>query len=285
MEPAGVAGTFGSLPPSRAHEHSLPRAATGRPFQLRHAAWDPPLSPNAWLRWEVVHQRLPREATSVLEIGCGQGGFAARLARRYRYVGVEPDPVSFAVAQGRVGLLAQLRNGDVTTVRREEQFDLVCAFEVLEHVPDDEGALAAWAEHVRPGGMLMLSVPAWRERFAAADAMVGHVRRYDPDDIATLLRGAGLDVVEVTAFGAPVGYLLEAVRNLIGKQRAGITSRESLEALTAGSGRLLQPREGLVAAGVYLLVLPFRKLQRSFPNRGPGLLAIARRPQTTGRSR
>jgi hypothetical protein len=54
----------------------------------------PPLSPNGWLRWEVVHRLLPPPDRSlrVLEVGCGQGGFGARLATAYSYVGGSGAP-------------------------------------------------------------------------------------------------------------------------------------------------------------------------------------------------
>jgi SAM-dependent methyltransferase len=242
------------------------------------ASWDPPLSPNAWLRWEAVSSRLPAEADTVLEVGCGQGGFGARLARRYRYLGVEPDERSLAVARARVGSTGEVRHGDVSAVRPEERFDLVCAFEVLEHVEDDQQALEEWAGRLRPGGRLLVSAPAWQHRFAAADEMVGHFRRYDPASLERMLRVAGLEQVDVTLFGAPFGYLLEAVRNTIGRVRRGRTSGQSLAERTAGSGRLLQPPEGVLAAAVYLGVLPFRKLERVFPGRGPGVLGMGTRP-------
>ncbi|MDQ1667431.1 MAG: hypothetical protein QOH75_3462, partial [Actinomycetota bacterium] len=62
----------------------------------------PPLSPNGWLRWDVVSRLLPPTGVDVLEVGCGQGGFAARLAQSYDYVGVEPDSVSAGVAADRL---------------------------------------------------------------------------------------------------------------------------------------------------------------------------------------
>ena len=69
----------------------------------------PPLSPNAWLRWDVVSRLLPASASVVLEIGCGQGGFAVRLAQRYRYVGLEPDSLSYHVANERLELSQERR--------------------------------------------------------------------------------------------------------------------------------------------------------------------------------
>jgi SAM-dependent methyltransferase len=258
--------------PSSRHSALLP--TTLRP-------WQPALSPNAWLRWEATARLLPPEAEDLLEVGCGRGGFAPRLAARYRYLGVEPDPASLDVARVRLaaaGAGGEVREGDVSAVAAAEQFDVVCAFEVLEHVEDDRGALRSWLERLRPGGLLMLTTPAGRDRFAAADEMVGHVRRYDPSELAALLEELGLVHVRVTRFGWPLAYVLEAVRNAIARRLAARTATMSRADRTASSGRLLQPGDGLVAFCVWAAALPFRKLQHLAPDRGPCLVAVARRP-------
>lgn len=247
----------------------------------------PPLSPNAWLRWEVVSRLLPppgRGAMDMLELGCGQGGFGARLAQRYRYVGVEPDGASCSVAQARVEAAAgggEVRQGDESAVGEGELFDLVVAFEVIEHIEDDAGALTSWAAHLRPGGWLLLSTPAWQKRFGPADEMVGHVRRYDPPVLRSRLAGAGLTEVELVHFGAPLGYLLEAGRNYAGRKKlaAGTTS-ESMAARSRASGRTLQPSSSWTANAARVGTLPFRKLQNGFPGTGPGLVARARKAVT-----
>jgi SAM-dependent methyltransferase len=263
---------------SAACSHEARRSAH---YDRAVAAWNPPLTLNAWLRWEIVRSHLPVDARDVLEIGCGQGGFGARLADRYRYVGLEPDARSAAAAVARLaghGGRAEVRNGDLSAVGADEFFDFVCAFEVLEHIEDDAGAVAAWRARVRPGGSLMLSVPAWRHRFAAADSMVGHFRRYDPADLYSLLVGAGFTEVAVIRYGAPAGFALEALRNALGRRLRSKLSGDSLEERTARSGRLIQPTPGVVAAATYFVTMPFRKLQHLFPDAGPGLLATARRP-------
>jgi SAM-dependent methyltransferase len=220
----------------------------------------------------------------VLEIGCGQGSFGARLAVRYRYVGVEPDERSFQIAQARLEGFddAIVYHGEQTAVPHEERFDTVCAFEVLEHIDDDRGAISEWAERLRPGGTLILSVPAGTHRYAAADEMVGHFRRYDPSDLARLLVDAGLQGVHVRRYGAPFGYVLESVRNFIGRRMRTRLREESQAERSARSGRLLHPPHGPIAAAVYLLMIPFRKLELAFPDRGPGLIGVGRRPAGHG---
>lgn len=240
------------------------------------------LPPNAWLRWEAVASRLPSAAESLLEIGCGQGGFGARLARRYRYVGIEPDPASFEVARARLDGSGEVRNGDLSVVGSAERFDVVCAFEVLEHMADDRRTVEQWLSHVRPGGWLLLSAPAWPNRYSAWDELVGHYRRYDPEQLMQMLTETGLEQVQAAAFGAPLGYLLEAVRNALARRRLAAAGALSAEERTAGSGRLLTPRDGVAAAGSMLVSLPFRKLQRAFPGKGVGLVASGRLPLEAG---
>lgn len=254
----------------------------------------PPLTLNAWLRYDVVSRLLPAEARTVLEIGCGQGGFGARLAADRDYLGVEPDGASYAVARSR---LAELGRGEVRhglmadVVEPDRRFDLVCAFEVLEHIEDDHAALREWKEHLAPGGHLLLSVPAFQHRFAAADVAVGHYRRYSPAELTTLLRGCGFTQVSTVLYGVPLGYALERARNIVLGRRmkeAAVTpggasehytpattpTPELLEQRSAGSGRTLQPSAALGWA-TQGLTAPFRRIQRAFPGKGTGLVTIA----------
>ena len=244
----------------------------------------PALSPNAWLRWDVVSRLLlsaVEPGCDVLEVGCGQGGFGVRLAQRYRYVGVEPDPLSYEVARSRVEITGrgEVRHGDLSALTPDERFDLVCAFEVIEHIEDDQQALNEWAQRLRPGGTLLLSTPAYQSRFRAADEMVGHFRRYDPLVLRNKLAAAGLVDIELRHFGAPLGYVLEAGRNAVGRRRLARLEGADMTTRSHGSGRLLQPSKRKTAAAAQYGTWPFRRLQRAFPNRGPGLIAAARKPR------
>lgn len=238
----------------------------------------PPLALNAWLRYDAIQRAfdvVPAGAR-VLEIGAGQGAVGARLARRYHYTGIEPDPASAALAQARIeahgGQFRQCRSSDLSG----ERFTVVCAFEVLEHIEDDSQALAFWTRHLLPGGWLVLSVPAFQHRFAAADHMVGHFRRYDPDVLRQRLTAAGLTDIALWVTGFPFGVLLEHGRNLLATIKP---KRSTVETRTLESGRWFQPPAALGLA-TQAVTLPFRWLQRPFARTtfGTGLVARARRP-------
>ena len=240
----------------------------------------PPLAIRAWLRYDVVRRVIDRlKPDTALEIGCGLGAFGARLSCVAKYVGVEPDQSSYEIASGRI----KPRGGEVLhgvhhVVPQDSTYDLVCAFEVLEHIDDDKGALAEWALLVRPGGHLVLSVPAFQERFGAMDANAGHFRRYSPDELEARLLEAGLTDVEITVYGWPLGYALEAVRNRIDAKKLAEAGEASIEELTAASGRTFQPTGRAMGAFFNAATLPFRYLQRARPNAGTGLVGVARRP-------
>jgi polysaccharide pyruvyl transferase WcaK-like protein/SAM-dependent methyltransferase len=229
----------------------------------------PPLTPMAWMRWDAVEQALYETTpTRILEVGAGQGAMGWRLAQRAEYLGVEPDLASYDVARARLEALGrgEVRHGDASSLRRDATFDLVCAFEVLEHIDDDEGALRSWREHLVPGGHLLLSVPAHQDRFGPTDIAVGHVRRYDRTDLETTLEKAGYRMVWVRGYGAGLGHALEATRNRLLRRRGDLSRDDA----TARSGRLFQPPAVLgpvVAAGV----APFRMLQAPFSARGAGV--------------
>lgn len=251
---------------------------------------DPPLSIMGTLRWDVVSRLLPRDPdATVLEIGAGQGAAGARLARRYRYTGVEPDVASYEVAAARVAATGaaatgtcRVINGTDADLPAGEQFDLVVTFEVIEHIEDDRAALAGWVRRVRPGGALVLSTPGYQKRFGPSDTAVGHFRRYEPAALAQLLRDSGLVDVRVIHYGMPVAYAIEALRNRVLRRRMAATGPETMAERTSRSGRLLQPR-GAVAWVLPAALAPVALLQRVFPGHGPVLVATGRRaPAASG---
>jgi SAM-dependent methyltransferase len=246
---------------------------------LYDAAVAPALSLHAWLRYDAILRQLRRatDVRSVLEIGAGQGAVGVMLARRYAYTGLELDPTSFATARSRfdqAGVRGMVE-GDVAALAPDVAFDLVCAFEVLEHIEDDAGAITAWSTKTRPGGWLLVSVPAGSHRLGPADRKAGHFRRYDRDDVSELFAAAGLVDASLITYGFPAGYVLEAGRNLLARR---LETADSMSARTAASGRWLQPPDW-AALATHALAAPLRLAQRPFGGTrlGTGLVALARR--------
>lgn len=246
-----------------------------------------PLTPYGSLRWDVVAPLLPRRPSRVLEIGCGQGAVGLRLAAAgHDWTGVELDGVSADAARRRLeaaALPGRVVHGSLAALADATAFDVVCAFEVIEHLEDDAAALTEWVARVRPGGLLLLSTPAWQSRFGAMDDAVGHFRRYDPPVLRSLLRDAGLVDVGHRLYGMPLGYVLEAVRNQVARRRL-VRDAGTAAGRTARSGRLFQPSSTALGVVIHAGTWPFRVVQRAFPQTGTGLVAWGRSPAQSWRS-
>jgi SAM-dependent methyltransferase len=256
------------------------QAASGKVPVSREA----PLTAMAHLRAPLVQRALLLlQPKSILEIGIGQGAFSTRLAQWGQYVGVEPDPASGAVAAERLSHFpdADFRSGGLEQIQPYETFDLVCAFEVLEHIDDDAEALRSWVEHVNEFGSLIVSFPAHQKRFGAADIAVGHHRRYDRKDIDQLLNAADLELIDVYPYGAIGGHALEFVRNALLRQRSGKVA--SMNSATSASGRLFQPNGRLMGKIISVIATPMKVLQRPFLHTsvGVGWVVVARRKRGT----
>jgi SAM-dependent methyltransferase len=240
---------------------------------------DPPLTARGSLRWAVVEPLLASlRPVTVLELGCGQGAVGARIARHARYTGVEPDEASYAVAVARVTPRGgTVLHGDAGVLPWGTTYDVVCAFEVLEHIEDDLAALRSWRKHLRKGGHVVVSVPEGPERFGPSDVQVGHHRRYTEQSLTAVLTAAELEVQQVVHYGWPLGYLLERVSNRAAARAiAGGADDEDAAERSAGSGRWLQPG-ALTGAALRLGVTPFAAVQGRRTDRGTGLVAVARR--------
>jgi glycosyltransferase involved in cell wall biosynthesis len=244
----------------------------------RSAVTPAPLTPRAALRWPLIRRAMQRtRPRTTLEIGCGQGAMGARLVGLTgEFLAVEPDESSYRIAKPRI----ESRGGTVLNCTSEDlqdggTFDVVCAFEVLEHLSDDAAALASWARNVRVGGHLVLSVPAWQHMYGPWDKAVGHHRRYSPDELRGKLRTAGFEPVDIGLYGWPLAFLLEAVRNKVADGSA--QQEDSTAEQTAHSGRWLQPSRRLSGLAITVGIVPFRVLQRLVRSRGNGIVALARR--------
>jgi len=157
------------------------------------------------------------------------------------------------------------------------------ACEVLEHIEDDRAALAQWRDWLRPGGHLILSVPAHARRWSATDVWAGHFRRYEKAALRQLLETSGFAVEELECYGFPLSNLVEPFRAWSHARALRRREEAGKAAATAQSGveRGLEARLWPLQAGLpgrLLFRLAFH-LQTRFRNRdlGTGYLVLARR--------
>jgi len=87
----------------------------------------------------------------------------------------------------------------------DNSFDLVCAFDIIEHVEDDLGALAELRRVMKPDGVLLVAVPIYSASWTEFDALVGHVRRYEPAQLAGILAQSGLLPEKTAPYGMQPG--------------------------------------------------------------------------------
>jgi SAM-dependent methyltransferase len=97
-------------------------------------------------------------------------------------------------ARAEMGLVSRLPFGDGT-------FELVAAFDIVEHVDDDEAALSELARVAAPRSTLLLSAPLHPSRWTKFDDLVGHGRRYEPAELLSKLARHGLSVTGSAAYG------------------------------------------------------------------------------------
>ena len=135
------------------------------------------------------------QAKRALELGCGTG-FALRALRqalpKAQIAGSELHSLGLVTARKRHGDDVELIQMDARHCHITDALDLVCAFDVLEHIPEDDLVLAEIGRVLKPGGMLIATVPQHPWMWSTADDVALHQRRYRRGELARKAAGAGL---------------------------------------------------------------------------------------------
>jgi SAM-dependent methyltransferase len=151
----------------------------------------------------------------VLEIGCGNGNVLRHLQQACAgrlVVGMDAFEEGLRLARRRN--CPRLVRGDATQHPFRSQFDLVGLFDVLEHVPEDERLLQQIRGILRPGGVLLITVPARMSLWSYFDEASGHCRRYELDELRRKLDEAGYQVEYLTPYMAMLLPLMWLGRRL-----------------------------------------------------------------------
>jgi SAM-dependent methyltransferase len=151
---------------------------------------------------EQTVRRFFAQATSALEIGCGTGYTLSALRNALpgaELTGTELFEEGLAISRQRWPN-TRLMQADARALPFGSDFDLVSAFDVLEHIDDDAAALSELRRVLKPGGGVILTVPQHRWLWSAADEYARHQRRYSRTELISRVAAAGFAVRMVTSF-------------------------------------------------------------------------------------
>ncbi|CAM1379409.1 class I SAM-dependent methyltransferase [Fretibacterium fastidiosum] len=171
---------------------------------------------------KIIEKRVfTGEPCDILEIGCGTGSNLPMLARFGNVVGLELDDYARKVIPPLPGVsIAKGWLPDGLEAVRGRQFDLVCLFDVLEHIEHDGEALSVLKKLIRPDGKLLLTVPAYQWMFGPHDRDLGHYRRYTRPKLRALCVQQGY-TVSYTGYINSLLFPFMAVSRIAGRLMGG----------------------------------------------------------------
>ena len=208
----------------------------------------------------------PEERVRLLDAGCGTGFNLVALSRLGAATGIDLAPEALAFCRAR-GVRA-LRGSLLALPFADRTFDAVTSFDVIYHawVTDDGAAVSEMARVVRPGGLLLVRVPALRALWGAHDVEVQSRHRYTRRELVALLEGCGLRVERATycnSFLFPLLFGRRTLDRLLHREGSDVGFLPA--PLEWAFRRALLAEAALVRAGL------------SFPI-GASVVALARRP-------
>lgn len=168
-------------------------------------------------RRAVISALIARAALAahprILEVGCGTGGNVAVLARRGDLEALEPSETARSIVREKYPELT-VHQGALPRSHSlpAASYDLVLALDVLEHVQDDLESLRDLVGLARPGGWIIVTVPAHPVLYGSHDVRLDHLRRYTKQQLAALCRESGADPVLFTAFNTLLAPLAVTYR-------------------------------------------------------------------------
>jgi SAM-dependent methyltransferase len=173
------------------------------------------------IRREVV----PPSGAHILEIGCGTGHNLKMLSGFGRVDALELDDEARAIAEQRLG--RQVLSAPLPELAGvpDRTYDLIAALDVIEHIDDDEAALAAITEKLKAGGKFLMTVPAHQWMWSAHDVVNHHKRRYSKAGLKRLIKTSPLKLEKLGYFNSllfPLAMADRLASRLRGKDDADL---------------------------------------------------------------
>ena len=171
---------------------------------------------------DVLKRSLGGRPHRILDVGCGTGELVEMLTEFGEVTGMDSSPLAVEWCRKRLGGRAELVVGDVPAgLPARAGFDVVTAFDVLEHLDDDGAALAAIFGLLPPGGIFACTVPAYMALWSPHDDINHHRRRYTRRQLIRRLRAAGFEVQRSSYFNTWLLPVVAGVRLVRRSRRAG----------------------------------------------------------------
>lgn len=142
------------------------------------------------LRRELLDGGKPR----ILDLGCGTGGMLLHLRTLGPSSGVDASPEAVAIAREKTGTDVRLGSLPHDVPFDRGTFDIVTVLDVIEHVDDDIGSLQTTYDMLRPGGLMVCTVPAHQYLWSEHDVLNEHKRRYSRNELRTKIENTGYNV-------------------------------------------------------------------------------------------
>ena len=181
-------------------------------------------------RREILAELIRREArlpanAQILEIGCGTGHNLGMLSGFGHVDGLELDDEARALSEKRLGRAVMSAPLPELAGVPDRHYDLIGAFDVIEHIDDDHAALSSIATKLKPGGRFMMTVPAHQWMWTAHDVVNHHKRRYSKRALRSLIEGSPLKLDRLGYFNSllfPLAVAERSVSKLRGKDDADV---------------------------------------------------------------
>lgn len=165
----------------------------------------------------------PPTNAKILEIGCGTGHNFEMLGAFGAVDGLEVDDAAREFASERLGRTVGSARLPGLDGIADGSYDLIALLDVLEHVEADQAALASIRTKLRPGGRILVTVPANRWMWSAHDTVHHHFRRYNAADLNRVIDSSGLKADLVTHFNTilfPLAAAFRVIGKLSGREEA-----------------------------------------------------------------
>lgn len=164
----------------------------------------------------TMRKYLLSTTNNILEIGCGAGGNLQMLKQFGEITAIEMDDFAREYAINSTGIDVKKGKLPDNLLTHHSSLDVVCLFDVLEHVQNDVKALLKIHDILKPEGLLVITVPAYQWLFGNHDKQLEHFRRYSMKGLIKLIKGAGFSVTYKSYFNFllfPVAVIMRILNN------------------------------------------------------------------------